>query len=188
MDQLPSKLRGKPFTLSQAAALGVNRYRLGKLRSEGAVEQLARGIYRAASGDIHEEDQYRVATLRVGTPSAICLVSALSHYGLTDAIPRKTWIMVDHAKRTVHPDLKLLRVRAPEWSLGIDRRDGYSITDLERTIVDSLVYRAKIGTPIGIGALRKAIISKRTTVGRVLSTALQLGVDHRIRPYIEALS
>lgn len=188
MDQLPSKLREKPFTLSQAVAAGVSRYLLGKLMSEGAVEKLSRGVYRVTAGDINEEDQYRAATLRVGTPSAICLVSALSHHGLTDAIPRKTWVMVAHTKRTIYPDLKLLRVRDPDWNVGIEKRDGYSITSLERTIVDCLVYRTKIGTQIGIEALRKAVTSKKTTLGRILDMAVKLGVEHRIRSYIEALS
>jgi predicted transcriptional regulator of viral defense system len=188
MGQLPSRLREKPFTLSQAAELGVSRYRLLKLVSEGRVEQLARGIYRVSKGDINEEDQYRAAALRVGEPSAICLISALAQYGLTDVIPKKTWILVPNSKRTAYPDLKLLRTRNPEWHIGIERRDGYSITSLERTIVDCLNYRTKIGTQIGIEALRKATNSKKTTLGRVFDVAVKLGVAHRIRSYVEALS
>jgi predicted transcriptional regulator of viral defense system len=188
MGQLPTKLREKPFTLSQAIAAGVSRYVLSKLISEGSVEQLSRGIYRVTASDLSEEEQYCAATLRVGTPSAICLVSALSHYGLTDTIPRKTWIMVEHTKRTTYPELKLLRARTPEWNIGIERQNGYSITSLERTIVDCLIYRTKIGAQIGIEALRQAVNSKKTTLGRVLDMAVRLGVDHRIRSYVEALS
>lgn len=188
MGQLPSQLREKPFTLSQAAKLGMSRYLLGKLVSEGVVELVARGVYRASKGDISEEDQYRVAALRVGAPSAICLVSALSHYGLTDTIPRKTWIMVPASKRTRYSDLKLLRTRNPEWQIGIEKHDGYSITTLERTIVDALCARMRIGTQIATEALRKAIQSKKTTLGKIMDVAKQLGVIHRVRPYIEALS
>lgn len=188
MGQLPSEIRGKPFTLSQAKKLGMSRYLLVKLVSEGVVELVARGVYRASKGDISEEDQFRVATLRVGTPSAICLLSALSHYGLTDTIARKTWIVVPASKRTRYPDLKLLRSRNPEWQVGIKKCDGYSITTLERTIVDALCARARIGTQIATEALRKAIQSKKTTPGRIMDMAKQLGVVHRVQPYIEALS
>lgn len=188
MSQLPSELREKPFTLSQAAKHGLSRYGLGKLVSEGIVELVARGVYRSSKSDLSEEDQCRVATLRVGSPSAICLVSALSHYGLTDTIPRKTWIMVPDSKRTIYADLKLLRTRNPKWRVGIEKRDGYSITTLERTIVDALCARARIGSQFGTAALRTAVQSKKTTLGKIMDTAKLLNVVHRIRPYIEALS
>ena len=188
MGQVPSELQKKPFTLSQAAKLGMSRYVLGKLVAKGIVELVARGVYCVSKGDISEEDQYRVASLRVGSPSAICLVSALSHHGLTDTIPRKTWIMVPVSKRSKYPDLKLLRTRNPEWQVGIEKHDGYSVTSLERTIVDAICARVRIGTQIATEALRKAVQSKKTTLGKIMDVAKRLGVVHRIRPYIEALS
>ena len=131
MDKLPSKLQERPFTLGQAAKLGINRYHLGKFISEGTVELVARGIYRTTSDDLTEVDQYQIAILLVGLPAAICLVSALSHYGLTDTIPKKTWTMVPISKRSKYPELKLLRTRNPHWNVGIEKHDGYSITTLE---------------------------------------------------------
>jgi predicted transcriptional regulator of viral defense system len=188
MSRLPSELREKPFTLSQAAKLGISRYLLGKLVSDGVVELVARGVYRASKDDISEEDQFRIAALRVGSPSAICLVSALAHHGLTDTIPKKTWIMVPVSKRTRFSDLKLLRTRNPEWHVGIEKREGYSITTLERTIVDSLCARVRIGTQVATEALRRALQTKKTTLGKIMDMAKQLGVVHRVQPYIEALS
>jgi predicted transcriptional regulator of viral defense system len=186
--QLPSKLREKPFTSSQAAKLGLSFYELRKLVSQGVIEQVARGIYRTAGDDIGEEEQYRIATLRVGTPSAICLISALSHFNLTDTIPKKTWIMVPGHKRTVDRRLKLFRARDPNWKIGIEKHDGYFITTIERTLVDCLAHRSRLGTQIGIEALRRAITTKKTTLGKIMEMAAQLEVGHRILPYIEALS
>lgn len=188
MGSLPSKLQEKPFTISQAAKQGLSFYELGKLVSSGTVEQIARGIYRAVAGDIGEEEQYRIATLRVDTQSAICLLSALSHYHLTDVIPKKTWIMVPGQKRTSDRTLKLFRARNPNWKIGIQKEDGYSITTIERTLVDCLTHRSRLGTNTSIAALRAAIESKKTTLGKVLEMAKELGVVHRILPYIEALA
>ena len=188
MNNLPSQLRTKPFTPNQAARLGLSFYELSKLVSNGAVEQIARGIYRAAGGDINEEEQCRVATLRVGYPSAICLLSALSHYHLTDLIPKKTWIMVPIQKRTSDQTIKLLRSRNPQWKVGIQREDGYSITTIERTLVDCLTHRSRLGANTSIAALKSAIQSKKTTLSRVLEMAKALGVTHRILPYIEAFA
>ena len=187
MARLPADLRNKPFTLGQATKQGVGRHLMRTLLSEGVIEQIGRGVYRVSKGDISEEDQFQTATLRVGTPSAICLVSALAYYGLTDLIPNKTWVMVPVSKRSRYRDLKLLRTRNPEWKTGIKKQDGYSITDLERTIVDCICYRTIIGTQTGLKALRLAIESKKTTLTKIMDMAQKLSVVHRIRPYVEAL-
>ena len=188
MRRLPLKLQNKPFTVKQAAKMGLSFYELSKLVSSGVVEQISRGIYQVSSGDLDEESQYRIATLRVGTPSAICLLSALSHYHLTDMIPKKTWIMVPGGKRTADRTLKLFRSRNPQWKIGLQKKEGYFITNIERTIVDCLVQRSRIGTNTSIAALKTAIDSKQTTLGKVLEMAKSLGVVHRVLPYIEALS
>jgi predicted transcriptional regulator of viral defense system len=187
MRNLPSQLQTKPFTVSQAMELGLSFYELSKLVSNGTVEQIARGIYRAEGGDINEEEQYRIATLRVGVPSAICLLSALSYYHLTDLIPKQTWIMVPAQKRTSDRTLKLFRTRNPHWEVGIQKEDGYFISSLERTLVECLMQRSRLGTNTSIASLRITIESKRTTLGKVLEMAKELGVVHRILPYMEAL-
>ena len=174
--------------MSMAAEHGLSFYELGKLVASGVVEQVARGIYRKSGGDIGEEDQFRIATLRVGAPSAICLVSALSHFHLTDTIAKQVWILVPDDKRTTERTIKPFRARKPQWEIGIETFDGYSITTLERTLVECLTNRSRIGSQIGLDALRKAVGSKKTTLGKVMDMARQLGASHRILPYIEALS
>jgi len=188
MNKVPLGLRDKPFTFNQALESGLTRRQLKGLVLAGEVEQLARGMYRAAQADVSEEDQFRVASLRVGKPSAICLVSALAHHHLTDTIPKKTWIMVPISKRTTARDLKVFRTRNPDWEIGIEERDGYAITSVERTLVDCLMYRTRVGTRIGVEGLRRALESKQTTLGKVMDMAVKLKSDHRIRPYIEALA
>ena len=188
MSELPGKLQSRPFTSNQAAGLGLSFYELSKLVESGAVEQVARGIYRVAGGDIDEEEQLRIATLRVGVPSTVCLTSALVHHHLTDAVPKKIWIMVPVNKRTTDKTLKLLRTRQPRWKIGVEKHEGYSVTNIERTLVDCLTNRSKLGTQVGIAALRAALESKKTTLGKVVDMANQLGVTHRILFYIEALS
>jgi hypothetical protein len=96
--------------------------------------------------------------------------------------------MVPMSKRTRHGDLKLLRARNPEWNIGIKEEKGYSITTIDRTIVDCLHYRARIGSQIGISGLKKAVSLKKTTLGKIMDMAVKLGIGHRILSYIEALS
>lgn len=187
MIDLPAKFKDKPFTTSEFKRAGRSRYDLKVLLDAGLVEQVARGIYRPAGLDYTEEERFRIATLRVGPKSAVCLISALSIYGLTDNRHSKVWIMVPRDKITRAKELKIVRPREPKWNVGIEKHEGYSITTIERTIVDCFIYRAQLGSTYGVKALRDAVERKQTTLKKVMEMAIELGVKHRIIPYIEAL-
>jgi len=168
--------------------MGISRYALQKKTESGEWERIARGWYRAPVGDYSDDHIFQSVAMRVGAPCAICLISALAYYDLTDIIPRKTWVMVPADRRTKYKDIRLLRTRNPEWKIEIEKIGPFHITSVERTLVDALIHRAIIGGQIGIEALRRAIRDKKTTLGKVMDTAVKLGVDHRIKSYIEALA
>jgi predicted transcriptional regulator of viral defense system len=180
--------RNRPFPVAAALASGMSRRELqGSLKS-GKLERIARGWYRVPQGDSSEDQVLESAALRVGKPSAVCLISALVYYDLSDAVPRKTWLMVPAEKRTKYRDIRLFRRRHPAWGVGIEKRGAFQITSLERTLVDALTHRSILGSQVGIEALRRAVERKRTTLSAVMDMAVQLGADHRMRPYVEVLS
>lgn len=188
MKKLPAQFKHKSFTTSQFQKAGQNRYDLKLLLDAGLVDQVARGIYRPAGLDYTEEERFRVATLRVGSKSSICLISALAIYGLTDNRHSKVWLMVPRDKITRVRDLKIVRPRKPKWNVGIQKQDGYSITTVERTIVDCFLYRKQLGTTYGVKALREAVERKLTNLKKVMEMAIELEAKHRLIPYIEALT
>jgi predicted transcriptional regulator of viral defense system len=184
---LPPRLKRAPFTFKEALAEGLTQYRLKLLLSSGEIERLERGLYTAAYQEPSEETLFIRATKRVGTPAVVCLLSALSHYELTDAIPKQVWLMVPKEKRVKSSSIKLYRARDPMWRVGVASHGSYSITTIERTIVDTLTRKAIISPRIGIDALKRAIATKKTTATKVLSLASAMGVRHRVLPYVEAL-
>ena len=186
--KLPKQLRKHLFSVKKAEEVGLSRRALQSLYESGQIERVARGVYQSVNAEFSNEDQLNAATLRMGYPSAICLISALVQYNLTDAIPRKVWIMVPVSKRTAHKDLKLLRTRSPRWEIGIIKENGYRITSLERTLVDCLIYRRLVGLQTFIDALKRSIQQKKTTPVKILDMAIQLKVGHRLRPYLEVLA
>jgi predicted transcriptional regulator of viral defense system len=186
--KFPKQLKKRLFSVKQAEELGLSRRVLQSLYESGQIERVARGVYQFVNVEFSNEDQLIAATLRMGYPSAICLVSALVQYNLTDIIPRKVWIMVPASKRTIQTDLKVLRSRSPLWEIGIVQENGYRITSLERTLADCLIYRRLVGLQISIDALKRAIQQKKTTPGKVLDIAVQLKVEHRLRPYLEVFA
>jgi len=185
---LPKSIQGKPFTYKEACKKGLTQYAIQKLLEAGVIERLERGLYRSVDEDLSDEELYRRATKRVGKPAVICLLSALSYYELTDNIPKQVWLMVPKEKRVKSSRVKLYRARNPQWKVGIVTKDGYSITSLERTIVDALTLKALLSPRLGVDALKSAIARKNTSANKVLQTATQLGAKHRVLPYVEALS
>lgn len=185
---LPPRLKRAPFTFKEALAAGLTQYRLRLLLSSGEIERVERGLYAAADQELSDDTLFARATKRVGVPAVVCLLSALSHYELTDAIPKQVWLMVPKEKRVKSSSIKLYRARDPMWRVGVVSHGGYSITTIERTIVDALTLKALISPRMGIDALKSAIATKKTTATNVLRLASAMGVHHRVIPYVEALS
>lgn len=189
MEKETKKFIQRPFSYQQAVELGLNKYALNKLIDEGLIERLEKGIYVPSDRDITEpEVQYQLAMLRCGEPSCICLLSALDYYHLTDQIPKKVWIMVPQNKRVQSSGLKLIRARNPQWDIGILQEEGYRITSIERTLVDCLLHKSRLGFPIPIESLKEALRQKKVKLNTILDMAVRLGVEHRVYPTIEALT
>lgn len=186
--KLPHNLQNGLFSTQKAIKNGLHYKDLHHLTESQVITRLARGIYCESDHDLSEEDQAILATMIVGKPSAICLLSALSHHQLTDIIPKATWIMVPDTKRTQHAKLRVFRTTHPRWSVGIQKEIGYWVTDVDRTLVDCLTQKRLIGTQTAVEALRQAIKDQKTTLGKVLKMATRLKVEHRIITYIEALA
>ncbi len=185
---LPKPLQMGPFTYQEALHCGLTQYSLNRLLASGEIERIERGLYQAVGTDLSEEELFRRAIKKVGEPAVVCLLSALSYYDLTDMIPKQVWLMVPMKKRTKSPNIKLYRSREPNWNKGVNGRDGYSITNLERTIVDSLTTQKLLSPRLGIDALKRAVESGQSTADKVLGMADLLSVKHRILSYVEAIS
>lgn len=186
---LPKQLENKAFSTDEAYSVGLTKYDLHNLIHSGQIIKISRGYYQhQKASNLDEESLFETALIRAGRPSCICLISALAHYGLTDLIGKKTWIMVPAQQRRYYPDIRLLRVRSPYWEIGVEKGSKYWITNVERTLVDSLVYKRLIGTNTGIEGIRRALKQKTTSLDKIFEMSKKLKVDHRILPYIEALT
>jgi predicted transcriptional regulator of viral defense system len=91
-------------------------------------------------------------------------------------------------KRSNHTGLRLLRSRTPHWKVGIEKVEGIPVTNLERTLVDCLIYRRLIGFPIAIESLKMALRQKKTSLQQVAEMAKQMRVYSRIQSVLEVLS
>ncbi len=89
---------GGMLRAAQALNLGIHPRDLYKLRDDGKIVQLSRGVYRLAEmNELNESDLAAVAG-RV-PDGVICLISALSFHEITTQIPHKVYLAIPRRKQ-----------------------------------------------------------------------------------------
>ncbi|MCB1116813.1 MAG: type IV toxin-antitoxin system AbiEi family antitoxin domain-containing protein [Chlamydiia bacterium] len=163
-DRALNRLLLKPaFTVKEAMGLGVPRHALAYYEQIGLLKKLGKGIYSCAESISHIEPQLEeLARVALSIPeSVICLISALSYYGLTDEIPRECWIALPHAKRAPkRPHTRIIRMRT--ISIGVTKVEigglELSIFNRERCVIDAFRY---LSLEIAIKALKSYLHEKK---------------------------
>ena len=176
------------FTLKEALKLGLTPYILAKSVSDGFLEKIDRGIYRKnADEDLGEWTSLVLASKKIEHQNAVCLLSALVYHKLTEAIPHTVWLLVDFNVRSKRPGISLFRRRDAKWSIGIIKDGPLLVTDVERSLVESLVFKNKVGYNEAFYALKKALDKKRplTSVAKIMERAKQLQCEHLIHKSLE---
>lgn len=181
------KIGKAPITSKELEQRGLSRSKIRALTRDAKLLRIGRGVYQLPDVELDNESLYRAATKRIKGQSAVCMLSALSHYNLTDEIPKQTWLLVNIDSRSIHKDIRLYRSNNPNWKIGIVKADGYKITSLERTIVDALILKKKLGT-LGIEALKKALKERLTTASQIMDMAAKLDADELVLPFLQALA
>jgi predicted transcriptional regulator of viral defense system len=176
-----------------ALDLGIHPRTLYRLRDEGVVVQVSRGIYRLAS--LPPLSQPDIATVALRVPRAvICLTSALAYHDVTSEIPHEVHIALPRRTKTPRLDFPPIRVfwfSGPALSEGIDvvEIDGVDVRvyDLPKTVIDCFRFRNKIGLDVAIEALNEAIKRKGVRPAELLRYARLCRIETVLLPYLEAI-
>lgn len=187
LDNLLQKLPKDVFTLQEANMAGVSKYYLSKMIDEERINELRRGVYQRNEGNRDDEDiqetSFKVATAKLKEKSAICLWSALSYYDITEQLPSLIWAIVPYPYDSKY--VRPIRLKEPRWDIGIVEHDGFSITSIERTLIECFLNPKYVAVSEAFASLKSALKDKKTSMKKLLSTAEALGVKDRIYPFIE---
>jgi predicted transcriptional regulator of viral defense system len=178
---------------SEALRLGIHPETLYRMRDEGTIEALSRGLFRIAN--LAELGNPDLIAVSIRCPQGvICLISALSFHGITTqvshavdlALPRGT-----ERPRINHPPVKIYWTVPHIFACGIEqhRVDGRTVRvySAERTLVDSFRYRNKIGLDTAIEALRLYRERKPVKPDTIMDCARTCRAARIIRPYLEGI-
>lgn len=176
----------------EALSAGIHPRTLYRMRDEGIVEQISRGVYRLA--DLPDLAHPDLVTVAVRVPRAVvCLVSALSYHEATSEVPHEVQIALPRGTKTPrleHPPLQVIRLSGPALTEGVDvvQLDGVPVRVycLAKTVVDCFRFRNRIGTDVAVEALGEAIRRKKVRPAEILRFARICRVERVILPYLEA--
>ncbi len=173
---------------------GVHPRTLYRLRDEGALDVLSRGVYRVADAPAPPHLDLLTVALRVRA-AVVCLVSALAFHGLTDEIPHEVMIALPRGAarpRIDQPPIRVFSFSGRGYTDGIEHhrieRIDLKVYSVTKTIVDCFRLRNRIGEDVAVKALSRALATRATRPAAVIEMAKALRIQRVISPYLQALS
>lgn len=184
---------GGTLRMSEALSLGVHRRDLYLLRDQGQLEVLDRGLYRLADMPAPSLPDFVHVAKKI-PDGVICLVSALAFHELTTQIPHFVYVALPQNSRKpsiVYPPMRFFWYGDKSIKAGVEEHsfDGCNlkIFDREKTLVDVVKYRNKLGMDIVLEALRIYWQSGKTDLNKLYSYAELLRVERVLRPLMEVI-
>lgn len=177
----------------EAKRCGIAPATLYRLRDQGVIQNMGRGLYRLAGGP--PLTQPDLVALACKIPRAvICLVSALAFHDLTDEVPH----VVEYAlprgaepPRLEYPPTHLYWFSGKAYSEGIESHevDGIPVRlySPEKTIADCFKYRNKIGMDVALEAVRRYRTHRPFRAEELMRFARICRVRNVMKPYLEAM-
>lgn len=185
LDEVAFRQRGY-FTAAQARGVGYS-YQAQKYHADrGNWTRIDRGLFRLPGWPPSGEDQYARLCLRLGGRAAVSHETALSIHGFSDVNPSNIHLTLS-TRATVDDDAVVLhRGLIPDDE--IERREGWAVTTVERTLAD--VAASSSSQEHLNRAVSGAVAVGRTTARRLRRRADSLsdGAALRIERALSALS
>lgn len=183
----------KIFSIQELKDKGFSQYKVSKLVSEGKLIKLNKSYYENAEYCGGESDFYY--TKAYAPKGVICLLSAAVYYHLTTFIPEAVDVAIPRkAKVSAMPDWPRMNVHYytdERYELGAaavkEGRNEFQIYDMEKTVVDIVFYREKVGIEETKEILVTYLQRKDRNLNRLLKYAKLMKCDKAMRQYLEVL-
>ncbi len=183
----------KFITTAELKDMGYSYYKIGKLEKDGLLRRVNRSTYENLSYKGDENDFFSAeAFVPYGV---ICLMSAARYYELTNCLPDSVDVAVERKKKVVTlpdwPEIKIFYFAPARMDLGVTevREDDnvFHIFDIEKTVVDIIYYRNKIGIEETSEVLKNYLKRRDRQIDRLYAYAKRLRCEKFVRTYLEVL-
>lgn len=180
------------FTTRSARAHGIHPRDLYRTRDEGA---LSRGVFRRADDPTPTWPDLLAVAYR--SPIAIvCCISALVVHDLTEEIPIAVQIAIPRTHRPPridHPPTEAFRFDPHTFERGLSTVEAapgepVRIYSAERTIIDLMRLRHRLGEPLALSALNRYLRRRHARPSDLLALARELNVFGPVRAALDVAS
>lgn len=183
------------FTTRTARGYGLHTRDLYRLRDDGDLVELSRGVFRKADAPAPRWPDLLAVAYRAPV-AVVCCVSALVVHDLTDEIPAAVQIAVPRPNRPPridHPPTEVFRFAESNFELGastVEAAQGENVRVYgpERTVADVMRLRHRLGEPLAFAALRRYLRRRGARPGLLLAIARDLGVFGPVRAAVDVVS
>ena len=183
----------KFITTAELKDMGYSYYKICKLEEQGILSRVNRSTYENLTYKGNENDFFSAEAF---VPNGvICLMSAARYYKLTNFLPDAVDVAIERKKKVntlpEWPEIRIFYFDASRMDLGITEvRDGdncFHIFDIEKTVVDIIYYRNKIGIEETSEVLRNYLKRRDRQIDRLYAYAKRLRCEKIVRMYLEVL-
>ena len=181
------------FSIQELKDKGLSYYKINQLVKQGILIKLNKKYYENTNFDGEESDfYYAYAYVPNGV---ICLLSAAVHYNLSThrpdaidiAIPRKARV----STLPEWPELKIYYFTDERFSVGAEiievGKNKFRIYGVEKTVVDIVFYREKMGIEETKEVLSNYLHRKDRNLNKLIRYAEMLKCEDTINKYLEVL-
>ena len=168
---------------------GISQPTLSRWTRKGFIKHVSRGLYiHPQSSVLPEHLDFAIACSHFGFKSAIGGLSALFYYGLIEQVPEQVWLIVPSSRKneSTQKKYKCLRTQT-SLRIGIDKKEYFRITNVERTLLEAMKFATKIGQRTAISATREALKEGLTTEKKLVQMASRLKMKNALKKYWEAI-
>lgn len=183
----------KIFSIQDLRSKGFTQYKVVKLVNEGKLIKLNKTHYENTEYQGVESDYYYADAY--APMGVVCLLSAAVHYNLTTFIPDAVDVAIPRkSKVSTMPDWPKINVHYftdSRYELGIttvnEGRNKFRIYDIEKTVVDIIFYREKVGIEETKEILVNYLRRKDRNLNRLLDYSEKMKCEETMRKYLEVL-
>lgn len=172
---------------------GITLYKINQLVNQGILRKLNKKFYENISYEGEESDFfYAYAYVPRGV---ICLMSAAGYYNLTTFRPDAVDVAIERKSRVSTlpdwPEVKLYYYTEERFGLGIetivDGKNQFRIYNIEKTVVDIVFYREKVGIEDTKEILVNYLRRKDRNLNRLIRYAELMKCGDIMKNYLEVL-
>ena len=183
----------KFITTTELKNMGYTYYKIDKLEKVGILSRINRSTYENLEYKGDENDFFSAEAY---VPNGvICLMSAARYYGLTNFLPDAVDVAIERKKKVntlpEWPEIRIFYFSQSRMDIGVKKiyegKNCFHIFDIEKTVVDIIYYRNKIGIEETSEVFKNYLKRRDRQIDRIYAYAQRLRCEKVVRTYLEVL-